>query len=37
MGQPKSNVASIIHRGDAQPWDDFVTNTDNSTVEKDKM
>jgi hypothetical protein len=33
---PKLNLTSIIHRDDAQPWDDFVINTDGSTtVEKD--
>jgi len=32
----KSNLTSIIYREDAQPWDDFITNTDSSTtVDKD--
>jgi hypothetical protein len=33
----KSNLTSIMYRNDAQPWDDFVTNTDSSTmVNEDK-
>jgi hypothetical protein len=36
MEQQKSNLTSIIYREDAQPWDDFITNTDSSTtVDKD--
>jgi hypothetical protein len=31
----KSNLTSIIHRNDAQPWDCFVINTDNSMIEND--
>jgi hypothetical protein len=28
-----SNLTLIIHRDDAQPWDDFVINTDSLTTE----
>ncbi len=28
----KSNFALIVYRDDAQPWDDFIIKTDNSTT-----